>query len=168
MDLRKAILKEHSKAQCATIVQYVGDDPGRFAELMQLFLTGENTVIQWAGWPLSYCVEQHPELIKPYFKQIIDLLLKPAPHNAVHRNICRLLQFAVIPKRWHGQVMNRCFEFIASNDTEVAIKAFSLTVLENLAREYPDIKPELKLVIEERWPYETAAFRSRAKKILKS
>jgi hypothetical protein len=62
--------------------------------------------------------------------------------------------------------MNICFEFIASNDTAVAIKAFALTVLQHLSKEYPDIKAELKLVIEERWPYETAAFRSRARKIL--
>jgi hypothetical protein len=32
-------------------------------------------------------------------------------------------------------------------------------------KDYPGIKQELKLIIEERWPYETAAFRSRAKKI---
>jgi len=168
MDLHKAILKEHSKAQCEKIVQYVGNDPDRFAELMKLFMGNEYRVIQRAGWPLSYCVERHPELIKPYFKQIMDRLQKPAGHNAVYRNIVRLLQVVEIPKRYHGQVMNTCFAFIASNDTEVAIKAFSLTILENLSKDYPDIKPELKLIIEERWPYETAAFRSRAKKILKA
>jgi hypothetical protein len=63
--------------------------------------------------------------------------------------------------------MNDCFEFIAGNDTPIAVKAFSLTILENLSASYPDIKPELKLIIEERWQYETAAFHSRAKKILK-
>jgi hypothetical protein len=50
----------------------------------------------------------------------------------------------------------------------VAIKAFALTVLQNLSAVYPDIKPELKLIIEERWPHETAAFHSRARKILKT
>lgn len=167
MDLHKEILKEHSKAQCDKVVKYVGNNPERFAELMKLFMSDEYRVIQRAGWPLSYCVEQYPELIKPWFKLIIERLQKPAVHNAVHRNIVRLLQYVTIPKRYHGEVMNSCFEFIASNDTEVAIKAFSLTILEHLSKEYPDIKPELKLIIEERWPYETAAFRSRAKKILK-
>jgi hypothetical protein len=63
--------------------------------------------------------------------------------------------------------MNSCFELIAEHTTPVAIKAFSLTVLDQLAASYPEIKPELKLIIEERWEHETAAFRSRAKKILK-
>src|SRR5688500_13978112 len=168
MDLHQAILKEHSKAQTEKIVKYVGNNPERFAELMKLFLGNEYRVIQRAGWPLSYCVEKHPELIKPYFKQSMDQLQKPAGHNAVHRNIVRLLQAVDIPKRYHGQVMNTCFEFIASNETEVAIKAFALTVLQNLSAVYPEIKPELKLIIEERWPYVTAAFHSRARKILKT
>jgi len=41
-------------------------------------------------------------------------------------------------------------------------------VLENLSKQYPEIKHELKVIIEERWDYETAAFHSRAKRILKN
>lgn len=167
MDLLKAVEKEHSKNQCEKIVKYVGGDKTRFAELMQLFLNGEYRVTQRAGWPLSICVENHPELITPWFKQILPLLKKPGVHIAVVRNVVRLLQYVSIPERYHGEVMNTCFEFVADPQTAPAIKAFSLTILENLSAEYPDIKPELKLVIEERWPYETAAFHSRARKILK-
>jgi hypothetical protein len=48
-----------------------------------------------------------------------------------------------------------------------AIKAFSITVLQRLARLYPEIINEIKLVIEERWDYETPAFKVRARKLLK-
>lgn len=171
MDLLKSLEKEQSKALCDKIVRYVDDDPKKFADLMRLFLKGEYPVNQRAATPMSYCVGNHPQLITPYFKQIISLLQKPGTfkgeHNTVVRNIVRLLQHVDIPKRHHGQVMSICFDFIASNEAAPAIKAFSLTVLENLSKEYPDIKAELKLVIEERWPYESAAFKSRARKIVK-
>lgn len=68
MDLLKAIEKEHSKTQCEKIVRYVGNDKVRFGELMQLFLKGEYRVTQRAGWPMSICVEKHPELITPLFQ----------------------------------------------------------------------------------------------------
>ncbi|MCY7309163.1 MAG: hypothetical protein LH619_00155 [Chitinophagaceae bacterium] len=42
-----------------------------------------------------------------------------------------------------------------------------MTVLQNLSKLYPEIKQELKTIIEDRWELETAAFHSRAKKILK-
>jgi len=116
---------------------------------------------------MSYCVRNHPELIKPYFKPLLDNLSKKGIHGAIIRNTVRLLQDVEIPKKYHGKVMDECFRFIQSHETEVAIKAFSLTILHNLSKQYPEILPELKLIIEERWEHETAAFRSRAKKILK-
>ena len=167
MDLKVAILKEHSKAQCDRIVKYIGHSPERFAELMKLFFEGEYRVTQRAAWPMSYCVQNHPELIRPYFKKMLDNLDKKVLHDAVIRNTMRILQNLEIPARYRGKLMDDCFRFVQSNDTPVAIKAFSLTVLQNLSKQYPDIKNEIKLLIEERWLLETAAFHSRARKILK-
>lgn len=167
MSLLQMIQEEHSKAQREKIVRYIGNDKKRFAALMKIFLQGEYRDVQRAAWPLSYCVREHPELVQPWFKQLLDMLGKPHTHNAVQRNITRLLQDVTIPKRYQGQVMDACFRFIEQHDTPVAIKAFSLTVLENLSKDYPEILPEIKLLIEERWEHETAAFQSRARKILK-
>ena len=71
-----------------------------------------------------------------------------------------------IPEKYHGEVMDACFQFLQRPETPVAIKAFSLTTLFKLSKTYPEIKPELKLIINDRLDYETAAFKSRAKKIL--
>ena len=40
MNLESAIREEHSKAQRGKIVDFIGDQPTRFAELMKLFLAG--------------------------------------------------------------------------------------------------------------------------------
>lgn len=168
MNIKKALLKEHSKNQCGIITKYIGSNKERFAELMKCFFEGEYRITQRAAWPMSYCVQDHPGLIKPYFKKLLDNLDKPGLHNAIARNTIRLLQHIDIQEKFHGQVMNICFNYIQDTATPVAIKAFSLTTLQNLSKKYPDILPELKLVIEERWDYETAAFKSRAKKILNS
>jgi hypothetical protein len=167
VDLRAIILEKHSKAQTDRIVRYVGHDKKRFAAFMKVFLECDELVLQRAGWPLSYCIHNNPEFAGPYLGKLLELLQKPRIHNAVTRNIVRSLQVVNIPKRYQGQVMNICFDFIASPQQPPAIKAFSLTILEQLTDSYPDIIPELKLIIEDRWPHETPAFHSRAKKILK-
>ncbi len=166
MNLNEALLQEHSKKQCDRIVDYIGKDKKRFAALMKLFFEGEYRQTQRAAWPMSYCVRNYPELIEPYFKPLIDNLRKRGLHNAIIRNTVRLLQDVEIPKIYHGKLMSICFDFIQSNEIPVAIKAFSLTILQKLSRSYPEILPELKLIIEERLPHESAAFRSRARKIL--
>lgn len=166
MDLRASLLKEHSKKQCESIVRYIGKDQKRFDMLMDIFFNDEYRIVQRAAWPLSYSVAVHPELVKKHLKKIILNLKKPGIHNAVKRNTIRLLQAVEIPAFLHGEIMDICFQYIADPKEMVAVKAFSLTVLANLAKQYPEIIPELKLTIEDQLPHETAAFKSRAKKIL--
>ena len=166
-DLRESLLKEHSKAQCAVIVDWIGHSQQRFDMLFNLFLSDDYRVVQRASWPLSYSVIAHPEFIKTHFKKLLDNLRKTGIHSAVKRNTVRLLQDIEIPKRFHGRVMDFCFSYIMSPSEPVAVKAFSLSILQNLAGQYPEIVPEIKLVIEEQLPHQTAAFKSRAKVFLK-
>lgn len=168
MHLEKLLAKEHSKKQCDRIVRYIGDDKDRFAELIRLFFKGEYRITQRAAWPLSNVVRVHPQLIIPYFKPLLDHLDKKGLHVAVVRNTIRLLQDVEIPKKYHGRVMSRCFEYVAAPETPIAVKAFSLTVLSHLSKMYPEITAELRLIIEDQWEHATPAFRSRAKKILKA
>src|SRR4026207_2240722 len=166
MDLQEEILKEHSKKQCDKIVRWVGKSQKRFDDLFHLFLTGQYRVIQRAAWPVSYCVIAHPGFIKHNFSKLIKNLHKEGLHNSVKRNTVRLLQHLEIPEKYQGEVLEICFNYISSPAEPVAVKAFSLTVLSNLAKLYPELLPELKLIIVEQLPHQTAAFKSRAKKIL--
>lgn len=167
MNIREALLQEHSKAQCNRIVAYIGVNQLRFDELVKLFLTDEYRVVQRAAWPLSNVTDIHPELIQKHLAKIIARLKTPGIHNAVKRNVMRLLENTDIPPALQGTVMDTCFHYIADPKEAVAVKAFSLGVLGKMMNRYPEIIPELKLLIEDRLPHETAAFTSRAKKLLK-
>jgi hypothetical protein len=60
-----------------------------------------------------------------------------------------------------------CFNYVESSTEAVAIKAFSLTILGKPANNYPLIIPEIKLLISHESAHETAAFKVRAKKLLR-
>lgn len=162
------LLAEHSKAQCLRVVKWIGSDQKRFTELINLFLSDDYKLVQRAAWPMSYAVQAHPALIKPHYGKLIKQLSQPGLPDAVKRNTVRIFQEIDAPKRFHGQLMNTCFGFIESMTEKPAIKAFALTVLYKLSAQYPDIRPELKAIIEDRWEYESPAFKSRGRKILKA
>ncbi|MEO6843985.1 MAG: hypothetical protein ABI184_02365 [Ginsengibacter sp.] len=166
MDLRNQILKEHTKENCKKIVDWVGNDLKRFNELFHLFLNDEYRVTQRAAWPMSYCVVAHPDLMKTNFEKLIGNLNKPNLHNAIKRNTVRLLQSIEMPEKYEGAVMDICFKYVASPTEAVAVKAFALTILGNLSRKYPEIIPEIKMLIEDQLPYQTAGFKGRVKKLL--
>lgn len=166
MNLREEILREHSKDNCNKIVAWLGNNRERFDQLFQLFLEGEYRVTQRAAWPLSCAVIAHPELMKNNFRKLINNLEKTGLHDAVKRNTLRLLQEIEIPAKFEGAVMKICFNYLESASEAVAIKAFSLSVLHKLSKKYPEIIPEIKLLIEEQITRQTPAFKSRAKKFL--
>jgi len=168
MNLRQTVLREHSKANCTVIVNWVGTNQQRFDELFRLFLHDEYRVVQRAAWPISKLVRLYPTLIKKHLSKLLRYVKQPGLHPSVKRNTVRLLQDISIPGKYHGDIMTMCFDYILSPDEKPAVKAFSLTILENLSKIYPDIKQELKTVILDRWDFETAAFHSRAKKILEN
>ncbi len=167
MDLRETILKEHSKKNCDRIISWIGNDKKKFNQLFNLFLNGEYRVTQRAAWPLSYCAIAHPSFMKKNFEKLITNLNKPNLHDSIKRNTVRLLQQIEIPEKLEGVVMEICFNYVESPKEAVAIKAFSLTILGKLAKKYPEIIPEIKLLIEEQLTHQRAAFKSRAKKFLK-
>jgi hypothetical protein len=167
MDLKKRLDLGQSKTQTNEIVDYVNGIPNRFKELVEVFLNGHYRTTQRAASPLSICVEKWPYLIDPHLKKLLDHLGNPRAHDAVKRNTMRLFQFIDIPNRYHGRVVDLCFEYLRNPKIAVAIRVFSMTVLANVIDDQPDMKKELKLILEDQLPYGSAAFKSRAGKVLK-
>jgi hypothetical protein len=167
MDLRQEILKEHSKRQALKIERWVNGDQKKFDELVKLFLKGEYRVTQRAGWPMSSIAIKYPELIHKHLKNLLLNAQRPGLHNAVLRNTVRLLQFVDIPPPLHGLAAETCFQLFKDKKQPIAIRVFSMTVLGNLCKEYPEMISELKLCIEEQLPYASAGFLARAKKVIR-
>ncbi len=166
MDLRDEILKEHSKAQTTKIVAWVGSDKKRFNELLQLFLNDEYRVVQRSAWMISLLAEKHPKLIEPHLTAIVNKMNAPGVHVAVKRNVARILQFISIPEELHGLVMNTCFELLGDPKETIGVRVFSMTILANLAKIYPDIKQELKAIVNDVLEHEASAgFKARAKNL---
>lgn len=167
MNIREAILAEHSREQALRIATYAIQNKKQFKELMRCYMDADYRLSQRAAWSVSWAARKKPEMIQPYIGELVKRLQDDTAHPAVIRNTVRVFEELDIPEEYHGEVMNRCFQFLESPTTPAAIKAFSMTVLCHLSKYYPEIKQELKLIIEENWDHETPAFKSRGRKILK-
>lgn len=170
MNIHEELLQEKNlnRTKALSIAAFATSSPKHFKELIKCFLSNEYRLAQRAAWCVSWAARKKPELIKPHIKDLVAQLGRTDVHDAVIRNSVRVLQEIEIPRELHGDVINACFEFIETPSTPVAIKAFSMTTLFNLSKNYPEIKNELKIIIESNWDNETAAFKSRGRKVLKA
>jgi hypothetical protein len=168
--LKKILLadKLFGRKEALGIAAEAAGSASYFAALMQCFLGTEYRLVQRAAWSVGWAARKNPGMIIPYIPVLVNQLQNKEAPVAVVRNCAGILQDVDIPEPYQGTVMNACFDFVTTPEAPVAVKAFALTILYNLSRQHPDIQPELQLIIEERWDQETAAFRSRGKKILKA
>lgn len=168
MDLRATILKNHSRIQRDLVIAWVGSSQQRFDELFDVFLANEKIIAHRAAWAVSYAVEAHPALIQKHLGALIKHLRHPNLHDGILRHSTRILERQNIPEEYHGRLMDACFWFLEEPTVAVAIKAFSLGILGKLAKTYPEIIPEIRLLIEAQVKDASPGFKSKSNSVLKT
>src|SRR5690606_34748285 len=136
MNIFQRLEAAHSKENSMEIVSYIGNDEIRFKELMGCFLleAKDYRVPQRAAHVVSLCFDKNPALIQPYIPKLIQLLENPDLKGSLKRNILRTLQFSEIEENLRGILYSRTFEMLADPKEEIAVRAFSMTVLYNLTQ----------------------------------
>lgn len=160
--IRNTVYKEN----VSVVIEYIGSDAKKFSALMDLFFSADKRLAQRAAWVMSHCVDKRPNLAHPYLSKMVKHLY----HNnedAIKRNVLRILQYIEIPEPLWGETLEKCFEYLESNNEAIAIRAFSMTVAYNISQKVPEIKPELKELIEEIIIFGSAGLKSRGNKLLK-
>jgi len=87
--------------------------------------------------------------------------------DAVKRNILKVLQGVEIPEGLWGKVADIAFQSLTDPQEAVAIRVFSMTVAWNICRKVPELRIELRMIIEDQWEFASAGFRARGRKILR-
>ncbi len=167
MNLLESLKKSPSPTHYQQMIAYIGKSKQRFSELILIYLQGPDRITQRASTLLVYFAKKHPEFIIGQLAIIVKHLSHPQATVAIKRNTIRFLQDIAIPKRWQGKVTDICFSFLTSHQESIAVKAFSMTVLANIAAENSDLKNELIPIIEDQMPFGSAGFRNRGARVLK-
>lgn len=166
MDIKTTLEQKYSKEGMLSIRDYIGTNTVRFDELMQLFFSGEYRTTQRASWALLHCADAHPELIEPYLEQMLQNLRKDGLHDSIKRNSMRIMEQLTLSDELLGEAADIAFQYLAEPNEAVAVRVFSMGLIWNICQKEPDLRHELRLLIEEYMPYGSAGFKSRGKKIL--
>lgn len=146
---------------------YVGADEDRFEALMDFLLDNDSEIARKAAWALSFCFKSNPFLFNKYVKVFLEIMGRKDVHVAVKRSATQVLQDMYIPEDLEGLAYDQGMEILHDPESAIAVKAYSLQILQNIAEKFPELKQELVQVVKDRMPFETAAFQSRGKKLIK-
>lgn len=166
MDYVAQLLQEHSRPNTNLIAKAIGNNPAEFKKIVDLIYKAEAPLPHRASWLLSAVNEQHPELLKTYLSKFVDTI-ESFQVDGVKRNMINVLASHPIPEKIQGKAVDVCFRLLLSPSETVVVKTQAMQVLANISEEYPELKQELKIAIDDQWDKNTAAFHARAKHIRK-
>lgn len=149
------------------LANYLVHNPKVLVEYMNYYKTFEHQKSQRASWLLTMVVKKDSNILKPYTQLFISQLKDYNLYAGVRRNLLNVFKAMPIKSKYLGELMSICFDLLLKKDEPVAVKANCLSILENMLNKYPEIGHEIKMIVNEQLPYATAAYKSRAKGVLK-
>lgn len=166
MDIRAQLLKGNSRTNADAVAGYIGADKARFMVLMRCMLDDDRRTGQLASHCATIVCDHFPELATPYVARLLGTLDGPV-HEAVQRNSIRMMQTCPLPEELHGRITEAMFAIIADPRRSIAQRAFAITVALRMAKTYPDLQHEFRMLLEDALRTDPGpAVRSRANKAL--
>lgn len=169
-DLQNAILKEHSSKQASLIADWALLSDEKLEELIEIFMHGDFKTTQRAGYAILKTFDISPKAFDPYLIPLFEYMIGEGSqkHVAVRRNIFRMFEVSAIPKEIEGKLFQVCIDFLENKSETDAIRSSAIIVGFRIAKPFPELCAELKLLVEAELPYAKPSFRARYKRAMKS
>ncbi|MEN8928650.1 MAG: hypothetical protein ABF242_06805 [Flavobacteriales bacterium] len=165
--MRELLSNKASRANSYQVVAMVGTDYDLYKELIGFVVNYESPISEKAAWAMNHCFEEKAGFFEDYLSELVPIIGSEIHTDSVKRNIVKILQFIEIPEKYRAEVIDSCFDLVTNKKTAIAVKAFSLGVLENMVKLYPELKSELVAAIEELLPKASSGLKNRGQHILR-
>tara|TARA_R110002049_G_scaffold3795_3_gene27499 strand:+ start:33307 stop:33873 length:567 start_codon:yes stop_codon:yes gene_type:complete len=148
-------------------------------KLLEILFMVDDKLSPRAAWILEFACSTDLKTILPHLDIFTEQLHKVHLDSAVRpvAKICELIAKnyfsknesilkSVLTSAHKERIIETCFDYMI-NDEKVAVKAYSMTTLHLFGKDYDWIHPELKIILERDFQMQSAAFKARARHILK-
>ena len=169
----------HSREKRLYYAHLMQNNPNLIPKLLEILFMVDDKISPRAAWVFEFMCSDKIETIIPYLDTFTEHMHKVHFDSAVRpvAKICELIVTAyasksenkirkVLNETHKERIIETCFDYMI-NDEKVAPKAYSMTTLFLLGKEYDWKYPELARILEDAFSKQSAAFKARARHILK-
>ncbi|MEJ2114296.1 MAG: adenylosuccinate lyase [Flavobacteriaceae bacterium] len=155
------------------------DDMSLFPKLIDILLMVDDKVSCKAAWVFEFVCNEYIYGLIPYLDIFTKNLNRIHFDSAVRpvAKVCEMLAKEneskqnntikkVLSPSHKERIIEACFDWMIREE-KVAVKAYSMTTLFLLGKEYDWVHPELKQILQLDYANQSAAFKARARHVLK-
>lgn len=161
------LLPDSSRKTADLASQFIIEHPD-FIRLFISALMNKHDLSMRISRVLAVCNDKKPQFINSYKNEIFKILLTTDNH-AVIRNL--LYIFQTLWKKLNddqlGKLLDRCFKYLEYTTAETSHRVYAMKIIYELTYVYPELRNDLKNIIEFHYDKGSAGFKACGKNILK-
>lgn len=128
------------------------ENPTHVPDIMEIALQGKDQIAWRAAWLCEKINDHHPGILAPY----IDAITRALPrlsHHGLRRQLLKIVTLYPIAEADRGMLTDYCLSRLEDPSDPPAVKAHAMQILYNISEAEPEMKEELRQVLE--WTLET-------------
>ena len=165
--LETELIENRSKKNVLRIAHLANHEPKLIDAIFECVAEGKDKIDWRSAWVLDHLNQISKEAVRPYLSQMI-VFLSTSNNDSLRRTYLKILGQNELPEENSGILMDLCFELLNNPQTAVAVRAWCMFILMEFAKKYPEIKSELKPILELIAQTGTAGEKARARVVLKT
>jgi 8-oxo-dGTP diphosphatase len=169
LDLQDMVNNMMSMQEAEWVATSAIENQAIFLKLFEYSFSSDKRLAFRASWTLTKVCDRYPEMIYPYLPQIIEEL-DHLDNESAQRSFLRILSLTDLDKignKHHGILAEHCFNALRSGFSAIAVKAYSMEIIYQLALKYPELANELSASISMLQAEGSAGIIARGRIILK-
>ena len=150
------------------LMQAIMHNPEDLSVLTEIAFNGTHPKSWRAVWLMDKIHEKEPLLIRELIPQMIEQL-KTEKSGGKKRHLLKLISLNSVQHDKLGFLTDYCITAFTSSKEPIAVRVHAMQILHNIALIEPDLKPEIRTILElEIENHPSAGLVSRGRKLLKS
>lgn len=163
-EMAQSFHKEKTSGPVTYWSKYVLENKIGLKELLPL-LHREHTVGMRFAWMIGTLCEMEPEVVRPVSKYLYENRDKVHFPN-FDRTLAKVFYLVGVPPEIEGEAIDSLFRWMESPDIGISIRRFALLALIEVTKTYPELKEELKLILESQLDNSQPTYRKLALQVL--
>ena len=160
-------LVDSSRVLADILVQDIGNDKERFAEMMDLSFRDEYPLSMRAARIISLIAEIYPELLNSYIPKIITKL-QHLKTEGVRRGFMKALSESSYSfnDEQMGILTDLAFTWLPDPREPISIRYYSIEIILKISQKYPELRIELKALLNELLKNGTSGLKAKSRIVL--
>ncbi len=162
------IMQRPSKEEFLAAAEYLTKNTEELSNVFAFFTSGTTKERNRSAWLLQQASDVDATVFYPWHKTIIAHALN-AKTDAEKRFTTRLFSLHGLPTNHDlkGQLLQQTFDWLINPKESIAVKVHCLEILYRFTKIHPEIEHELREIITDQYERSSAAFKARARMVLK-